>query len=160
RSFLDTEVKTVLNGTEGIVSEWVDEPELYRRTAEAIAGGDVVGWFQGSMEWGPRALGNRSIVAHPGLSEMKDILNSRIKHRESLGPFAPSIREDHGGDFFGQPPPPPFMTMVSRPRPEVRDALGAVNHVDNTSRLQTVSRKQNPRYYALIEAFRRKTGLP
>jgi len=159
REYSLAEIKAALDRTEGIVSEWVEEPELYRRTASAIAQGEVVGWFQGKMEWGPRALGNRSIVAHPGLPGMKDVLNSRIKHREWFRPFAPSVLEERVGDYFEHTHPSPFMMMVYKTRPEMREALCAVNHVDDTGRLQTVSRQQNPRYYALIEAFARETGL-
>jgi carbamoyltransferase len=160
RSFSDAEVKAELDRATGIRCEWFDEPQLYERTAEAIARGEIVGWFQGGCEWGPRALGNRSIVAHPGLANMKDILNSRIKHREWFRPFAPSILEERVGDYFEHPHPSPFMMLVYKTRPEVRDSICAVNHVDNTGRLQTVSRRQNPRYHALIEAFERQTGLP
>jgi carbamoyltransferase len=144
----------------GVGAEFVEDEELFRRTARAIAQGEIVGWFQGQSEWGPRALGNRSIVAHPGLPNMKDILNSRIKHREWFRPFAPSILEERTGDYFVRTHPSPFMMLVYHTKPDVRERLCAINHVDNTGRLQTVSRKQNPRYYALIEAFERETGLP
>jgi carbamoyltransferase len=160
REFSDEEVRAALAGAEGITAERVEGEELYRRTAVAIAAGEVVGWFQGRMEWGPRALGNRSIVAHPGLPGMKDVLNARIKHREWFRPFAPSILEERVGDYFEHTHPSPFMMLVYKTRPEVRAKLCAVNHVDDTGRLQTVSRRQNPRYYALIEAFERQTGLP
>jgi carbamoyltransferase len=160
REYASSEIKQVLDAADGISVEWVDDAELYRRTAQAIARGEIVGWFQGGMEWGPRALGNRSIVAHPGLPDMKDILNSRIKHREWFRPFAPSILEERVGDYFEHTHPSPFMMLVYTTRPEVRDRLCAVNHVDDTGRLQTVSRQQNPRYHALISAFERETGLP
>jgi len=143
-----------------VVAEFVDDTELFRRTARAIAAGEIVGWFQGKSEWGPRALGNRSIVAHPGLPNMKDVLNSRIKHREWFRPFAPSILEERVGDYFVHTHPSPFMMLVYQTKPEVRDRISAINHVDHTGRLQTVSRQQNPRYYALIEAFEREAGLP
>jgi carbamoyltransferase len=160
REYTDEQIKAVLERTEGILVERVDDAELYQRTALAIAQGDIVGWFQGKMEWGPRALGNRSILAHPGLPNMKDILNSRIKHREWFRPFAPSILLDRLGDYFEETHPSPYMMLVYKTRPEVRASLCAVNHVDNTGRVQSVSREQNPRYYALIEAFARQTGLP
>jgi carbamoyltransferase len=99
-------------------------------------------------------------VAHPGLPNMKDLLNSRIKHREWFRPFAPSVLEERVGDYFEQTHPSPFMMLVYKTRPEVRQALCAVNHEDNTGRLQTVSQRQNPRYHALIEEFGRQTGLP
>jgi carbamoyltransferase len=148
------------SGGEGIDVQWLPDEELFSETAKAIAKGEIVGWFQGKMEWGPRALGNRSILAHPGLPDMKDILNARIKHREWFRPFAPSILEDRVGDYFERTHESPYMMLVYKTRPEVRDRLCAINHVDNTGRLQTVSREQNSRYYALIEAFERETGLP
>jgi len=138
----------------------LEEAELLRRAAQAIADGKVVGWFQGAMEWGPRALGNRSIVAHPGHPDMKDILNARIKHREWFRPFAPSILAERVGDYFQSSHESPFMLMVHKTRPEVRESICAINHVDGTGRLQTVAREANPRYYALIEQFERITGLP
>jgi carbamoyltransferase len=112
------------------------------------------------VEWGPRALGNRSIVAHPGLPNMKDVLNARIKHREWFRPFAPSILEDRQSEYFEHDHPSPFMLHVYKIRPEKRARLCAVNHVDNTGRLQTVAREENPLYYDLIQAFDRKTGIP
>ena len=160
RSYSDAQIKEVLERTEGITVEWMADAELFPRTAQAIARGEIVGWFQGGMEWGPRALGNRSIVAHPGLPNMKDILNSRIKHREWFRPFAPSILEDRVGEYFEHTHPSPFMLLVYKTRPEIRDRVCAINHVDNTGRLQTVSRRENPRYYALIEAFGKETGTP
>jgi carbamoyltransferase len=160
REYSDADIRAALEGVQGIIAEHVEDAQLFDRTAEAIAKGEIVGWFQGKMEWGPRALGNRSIVAHPGLPNMKDILNSRIKHREWFRPFAPSILLERTGDYFECTHPSPFMMLVYKTKPEVRESLCAVNHVDNTGRLQTVSRTQNPRYYALIEAFERKTGIP
>lgn len=160
REYSDVDIKACLDMTPGINPQKVSDEELFSRTATAIADGQIVGWFQGKMEWGPRALGNRSIVAHPGLPNMKDVLNSRIKHREWFRPFAPSILEDRVGEYFEHTHPSPFMMLVYKTRPEVRGSLLAVNHVDDTGRLQTVSRKQNPRYYALIEAFGKETGIP
>jgi carbamoyltransferase len=160
REYGDADIQAALKKVEGVIAERVEDGELFERTAAAIARGEIVGWFQGKMEWGPRALGNRSIVAHPGLPTMKDVLNSRIKHREWFRPFAPSILLERVGDYFEHTHPSPFMMLVYKTRPEVRASLCAVNHVDNTGRLQTVSREQNPRYYALIEAFERQTGIP
>jgi carbamoyltransferase len=128
--------------------------------AQQIATGNVVGWFQGRMEWGPRALGNRSILAHPGLPGMKDILNARIKQREWFRPFAPSILEERQCEYFEHDHPSPFMLHVYKIRPEKRAQLSAVNHVDDTGRLQSVSREENPLYYELIRAFEQKTGIP
>jgi carbamoyltransferase len=138
----------------------LERQALLDAVAEQIAAGNVVGWFQGRMEWGPRALGNRSIVAHPGLPDMKDVLNARIKHREWFRPFAPSILVERQSEYFEYDHPSPFMLHVYKIRPEKRAQLCAVNHVDDTGRLQTVSREENPLYYDLIRAFERRTGIP
>jgi carbamoyltransferase len=138
----------------------LEQQPLLDAVAEQIAAGNVVGWFQGRMEWGPRALGNRSIVAHPGLPDMKDVLNARIKHREWFRPFAPSILVERQSEYFEYDHPSPFMLHVYKIRPEKRTQLCAVNHVDDTGRLQTVSREENPLYYDLICAFERRTGIP
>jgi carbamoyltransferase len=138
----------------------LEREPLLDAVAEQIAVGNVVGWFQGRMEWGPRALGNRSIVAHPGLPDMKDVLNARIKHREWFRPFAPSILVERQNEYFEYDHPSPFMLHVYKIRPEKRAQLCAVNHVDDTGRLQTVSREENPLYYDLIRAFERRTGIP
>jgi carbamoyltransferase len=137
-----------------------DERELCRRTAASIANGDVVGWFQGRMEWGPRALGNRSIVCDPRRADMKNILNLKIKRRESFRPFAPSILRDAVGEWFETDYDVPFMLQVYQIREEKRAAIPAVTHVNGSGRLQSVTRAQNARYYALIEAFRDATGVP
>jgi carbamoyltransferase len=129
-------------------------------TAAAIAGGEVVGWYQGRSEWGPRALGNRSILADPRRADMKDLLNRKIKRRESFRPFAPSILEERTGDWFTCSYPDPFMVKVYPIRPEKRAEVPAVTHADGTGRLQTVSRRANPRYWALIRAFEERTGVP
>ncbi len=136
------------------------EEELMSKTAAIIAGGNILGWFQGRAEWGPRALGNRSIVADPRRPEMKDILNQRIKHREIFRPFAPSILAEATGEWFEKSHPSPFMTLAYSVRPEKRDKIPAPTHVDGTGRLQTVTREANPRYHALIGAFRDLTGVP
>ncbi|MBZ5704889.1 MAG: carbamoyltransferase [Acidobacteriia bacterium] len=138
----------------------LEREPLLEAVADEVAAGNVVGWFHGRMEWGPRALGNRSIVAHPGRPDMKDILNARIKHREWFRPFAPSILAEHQNEYFEHDHPSPFMLHVYKIRPEKRKQLCAVNHVDDTGRLQTVSREENPLYYDLIQAFHRKTGIP
>ena len=145
----------------GCVVERVDEEsELCRRTAAAIADGQVVGWFQGRMEWGPRALGNRSILGDPRRADMKDILNVKIKRRESFRPFAPSILRESVPDWFEQDGDVPFMMQVYAVRAEKRALIPAVTHVDGTGRLQTVRRDSNPRYYRMIEAFRDFTRVP
>ena len=137
-----------------------DEEDLCMRTATEIAGGKVVGWFQGRMEWGPRALGNRSIVCDPRRSDMKDILNLKIKRRESFRPFAPSILREAVGDWFEEDDDVPFMMKVFQIREEKRKEIPAVTHVDGSGRLQTVYRDTNPRYYRLIQAFQDITGVP
>jgi carbamoyltransferase len=141
------------------VSELAEE-ELVRDAAAIIADGKIVGWFQGRAEWGPRALGNRSIVADPRRPEMKEILNRRIKHREIFRPFAPSILSEATGEYFEKSHPSPFMTLAYSVRTEKRGAIPAPTHVDGTGRLQTVTREANPRYHALISAFRDLTGVP
>ena len=117
--------------------------------------GSIVGWYQGRMEFGPRALGNRSILTDPRRAEMKDILNARIKHREPFRPFAPVVLEERTGDYFTKDHPSPFMLMTYPVRPDKIDEIPAPTHVDGTGRLQTVRRDQNPRYYDLIDAFAR-----
>ncbi len=137
-----------------------DEDELCRRTAQAIADGQVVGWFQGRMEWGPRALGNRSILGDPRRADMKDILNLKIKRRESFRPFAPSILREAVAEWFELDGDVPFMMQVFPIRAEQRARIPAVTHVDGSGRLQTVHKETNPRYYRLIEAFRNLSGVP
>jgi carbamoyltransferase len=134
--------------------------ELTRRAAAIIADGKILGWFQGRAEWGPRALGNRSIVADPRRPEMKEILNRRIKHREIFRPFAPSILAEATAEYFEKSHPSSFMTLAYSVRPEKREKIPAPTHVDGTGRLQTVSREANPRYHGLISAFRDLTGVP
>jgi carbamoyltransferase len=142
------------------IEKMPDEAELCRRTALAIADGKVTGWFQGRMEWGPRALGNRSIVCDPRRADMKAILNAKIKRRESFRPFAPSVLEEAVADWFEEDDAVPFMMQVFQIREEKRALIPAVTHVDGSGRLQTVSAKTNPRYHQLIAAFRDLTGIP
>jgi carbamoyltransferase len=144
----------------GAQIEELGEEELLRATANHIATGKVVGWFQGRVEWGPRALGNRSILADPRRPEMKEILNRRIKHRETFRPFAPSIIEEAVGEYFERKNPSPFMTFAYSVRPEKRAVIPAPTHVDGTARLQTVSRKASPLYWKLLRAFGDVTGVP
>jgi len=137
-----------------------DEATLCRRTAQAISEGMVIGWFQGRLEWGPRALGNRSILGDPRRADMKDILNLKIKRRESFRPFAPSILRDAVPEWFETDDDVPFMMQVFRIRPEKRTEIPAVTHVDGSGRLQTVTWAGNPRYARLIQSFRDITGVP
>lgn len=142
------------------VTTYNDMTEVCRTAAEHIAKGKVVGWFQGRMEWGPRALGNRSIVCDPRRPDMKDILNLKIKRRESFRPFAPSIHVEAVDDYFETGYPDPFMLKVYSIRPEKRGVIPAVTHVDGTGRLQTVGEVNNPLYWRLIDEFRKITGVP
>ncbi|MDX6513967.1 MAG: carbamoyltransferase, partial [Gaiellaceae bacterium] len=157
--YTDAECEAAIRAA-GFEPERLADDDLFRTVAGRMAEGDVVGWFQGRMEFGPRALGNRSIVVDPRRHDMKDILNARIKHREHFRPFAPSLLAEAAGDWFEQDYPSPFMVLVYKTRPEKRDQIPAVNHVDDTGRLQTVERDVSPRYYRLIEEFGKQTGVP
>ena len=157
--YTDAECEAAVRAA-GFEPRRLDDAELFPHVAERIAEGDVVGWFQGRMEFGPRALGNRSIVVDPRRHDMKDVLNARIKHRESFRPFAPSILSEATGEFFEQDYTSPFMVLVYKTRPEKRGEIPAVNHVDDTGRLQTVEQRVAPRYYSLIKAFGEQTGVP
>jgi carbamoyltransferase len=136
------------------------EDELICRTADQIANGMVVGWFQGRMEFGPRALGNRSILADPRRGDMKDILNNRIKRRETFRPFCPSVLAESAGEYFETDYPSPFMVMAYKIKAEQRDRIPAVTHGDGTGRLQTVEKDVNPLYWKLIRRFGDITGVP
>ena len=166
-SYTNSQIGTLLGersqeiAAAGCTVERIDDmPRLLSRTAHAIADGCVVGWFQGRMEWGPRALGNRSILGDPRRSDMKDILNLKIKRRESFRPFAPSVMREHVREWFEQDDDVPFMMKVFQIREDKRAAIPAVTHVDGSGRLQTVYRETNPRYHGLIEAFFALTGVP
>ena len=136
------------------------EEDLIDCTVEAIAQGKIVGWFQGRMEFGPRALGNRSILADPRRKDMKAILNSRIKYREPFRPFCPSILAERVGEYFETDYPSPFMVMAYKIKPAQRELIPAVTHGDGTGRLQTVERDVNERYWKLIQKFGEATGVP
>jgi carbamoyltransferase len=145
---------------EKVPFQTLHEEDLIPRVAQDIADGKIIGWFQGRMEWGPRALGNRSILVDPRRKDMRDILNARIKRREMFRPFAPAVPLEHTGEYFDQTNPNPYMTMVYNVLPERREGLASITHVDGTGRLQTVTRAENPRYYDLIKAFGKITGTP
>lgn len=132
----------------------------YTRAAEAISKGKIIGWFQGGAECGPRALGNRSLLADPRNSNMKDIINSRVKFREAFRPFAPSILYEYQKEYFDLDVPSPYMLMVANIWPKKREVIPAVTHIDGTGRLQTVMKELNPTYYSLIQAFYDITGVP
>jgi len=152
--------KTSIEGEGCVIRYFDDEAELVETVSQALSKGLVVGWFQGRMEWGPRALGNRSILADPRRADMKDILNLKIKRRESFRPFAPSILREHVADWFETDDDVPFMMQVYQVRTERQASVPAVTHVDGSGRLQTVHHHSNPRYYRLIDAFRKVTGVP
>jgi len=156
-SFSNDEIKLYLD-TNNIEYKFFEREELLETSAKLITEGNVVGWFQGRMEWGPRALGNRSILADARLAEMKDILNEKIKHRESFRPFAPSIMEEYVSEYFELDVPSPYMLLVAKVKKP--DKIPAVTHVDGTGRLQSVSKHVNPLYYDLINKFYEKTGVP
>lgn len=155
--FSNEEIQEFLDSMK-IPYEKLEEDELIKKTAKLIADDNVVGWYQGRMEWGPRALGNRSILANPRNSEMKGILNEKIKHRESFRPFAPSILEEFTSEYFDIDIPSPYMLLVAKVKKP--DVIPAVTHVDGTGRLQTVSKTVNPLYYSLISEFNKITGVP
>jgi carbamoyltransferase len=142
-----------------------DDDRLMDVVADHLQQGKVIGWFQGGFEWGPRALGNRSILADPGNPAMKDIVNTKIKFREPYRPFAPSVLAECAEKYFELPDamqhyPARYMLYVVPVRPSCRDLLPAITHIDGTGRLQTVFRDANPRYYQLIERFGQATGVP
>ena len=156
-SFSDDEIVSFLDD-EKIQYQKLDKISLLEKTAKLISEGNIIGWYQGKMEWGPRALGNRSILADPRDANMKDILNEKIKHRESFRPFAPSVLEEFSSEYFDIDIPSPYMLMVAKvKKPE---KIPAVTHVDGTGRLQTVSKNSNPLYYELINQFYKITGIP
>jgi carbamoyltransferase len=144
----------------GIRYQQLPTEKMLQQTADALADGEIVGWYQGRAEFGPRALGNRSILTDPRRAEMKDILNTRIKHREVFRPFAPVILEERTGDYFDKTYPSPFMLLTYNVLPTKRDEIPAPTHVDGTGRLQTVRRDQNALYYDLVSAFADRTQVP
>ena len=156
-SYTTEEIRQVLEVAK-IPYREVENPS--RVAAELVAQDKIVGWYQGRMETGPRALGNRSILANPRNPEMKDIVNKYVKHRESFRPFAPSAQEEYASDYFDIDRPNPYMLIVCDVRPEKRDEVPAITHVDGTGRLQTIAKDVNPRYWELIDEFRKITGTP
>ncbi|MDO8803163.1 MAG: carbamoyltransferase C-terminal domain-containing protein [Elusimicrobiota bacterium] len=155
----DAEIEKVLN-EKGVTYAKLTDDELFTVFAKAVADGKITGWFQGRTEWGPRALGNRSIVVDPRRAEMKDILNARVKRRENFRPFAPSILAEAAGEWFDAPYPVPFMEKVYMIKEDKRKLIPAVTHLDGTGRLQTVTEAMNPRYHRLIKTFEKLTGVP
>ena len=159
-SFSEEEIRTAIERRNLCYTALDSVDAAARAAAHSIAGGAVVGWFQGGMEMGPRALGNRSILADPRRPEMREILNDRIKRRESFRPFAPSILNERVSDFFEHSLPSPFMSMAFHAKPDKRSMIPAALHVDGTARLQTVDREINPIFWKLIRAFEDETGVP
>jgi carbamoyltransferase len=158
-SFSNDQIEQLLRGRK-IRYQKLDDRELYERVIQKLIEPGVVGWFSGKAEFGPRALGGRSILADPRNPDAKSLLNSKIKRRENFRPFAPSILTEFATEYFERSDNVPFMEKVFPIRQEKRALIPAVTHVDGTGRLQTVDRTVSPRYYQLIETFRRKTGIP
>ncbi len=157
--YSDDQIRAVAESSGYLVRICQDEDELVEVAAGMLADGYVMGWYQGRSEWGPRALGNRSIMANPAVSTMKDTINAKIKRRESFRPFAPSVLKEDVSTYFEQTVDSPFMMHVVKICPEWRERLPAVTHVDGTGRLQSVEKESNPLYHKLISAFKRRTGI-
>jgi len=155
--YSNDEIKKFLDKNK-ISYEFLEREKLLKNTAKLISDGKIVGWYQGKMEWGPRALGNRSILADPRDEKMKDLLNEKIKHRESFRPFAPSILEEYVSEYFDIDRPSPYMVLVANIKKP--DKIPAVTHVDGTGRLQSVSKQVSPLYYDLINEFYKITSVP
>jgi len=157
--FSDKECHTALERA-GLSKERLPDEQLCERVANELARGRLVGWFQGRMEWGPRALGNRSLLADPRREDMRALINAKVKLREPFRPFAPSVLEERAAEFFELPAPSPFMLFTAPVKASAKGIIPAVVHVDGSARVQTVDSQSNPRYRRLIEAFDRLTGVP
>jgi carbamoyltransferase len=158
-SYSNTDIELFLNH-EGVSYTRYDDEQLFDVVSDALIHGGVVGWFNGRAEFGPRALGGRSILADPRRQDAKELLNVKVKRRESFRPFAPSILAEHVDTFFEVNDSVPFMEKVFPIRKDKQHLIPAVTHVDGTGRLQSVEKDTNPRYYNLIHAFFQKTGVP
>jgi carbamoyltransferase len=158
--YSEAQVGAAIAGRSDVVSERLDEAALVERAAEALARGEVLAWMQGRMEYGPRALGSRSFLADPRSDGIRDVINAKIKKRELFRPFAPSVKAEKAGEYFEIAQASPFMTIIVPVRGEARAKVPAVTHVDGTARPQTVEREVNPRYWKLLDAFERRTGVP
>jgi carbamoyltransferase len=159
-AFDESSIRAALGGYSGLCAEKLDEERLLARAAEKLAAGGVLAWFQGAMEYGPRALGNRSFLADPRSDSIRDAINEKIKKRELFRPFAPSVKAEKAGEYFDISQPSPFMTVIVPVRPDKRAVIPAVTHVDGTARPQTVDRDVNPRYWKLLDRFEALTGVP
>jgi carbamoyltransferase len=157
--FSDKECRGALERV-GLSMERLPDEQLCERVAGELALGRLVCWFQGRMEWGPRALGNRSLLADPRREDMRALINAKVKLREPFRPFAPSVLEERAGEFFDLPGPSPFMLFTASVRASAKGIIPAVVHVDGSARVQTVDRHSNPRFRRLIQAFDRLTGVP
>jgi carbamoyltransferase len=158
-AYSTSDIRQVLD-SRGVRYRDLERQHLLQETARLIAGQKIIGWFQGRMEWGPRALGNRSILADPRNATMKDILNDRVKHREDFRPFAPAILEERMSEYMDLDCSSPFMLLIAGVRKEQHGTIPAVTHVDGTARPQSVNRDQNPLFYDLIKEFHQQTGVP
>ena len=154
----EAEIRAAIRGLDMKVRECQDMEECVRETADIIERGAVLGWYQGRSEWGPRALGNRSILANPAIPDMKERINRKIKKREGFRPFAPSVLRSEVARFFEQDIESPFMMHVVKFRSEWRESFPAVTHVDGTGRLQSVEEANNPLYFRLLTEMKRRTG--
>ncbi|MEK6677143.1 MAG: carbamoyltransferase [Planctomycetota bacterium] len=161
-SFTDSQIRASLTKLGAKFEEVENEDELIERAATMIAEGKVVGWFQGKMEFGPRALGARSLLADPRDNKMKDVINAKVKFREAFRPFAPAVLKEHAHEYFDMPEgmDMPYMLLVPSVLPHMRKVIPAVTHEDGTGRVQTVTEEHQPRYYRVIRAFGQKTGVP
>ncbi len=157
-SYDDTVLAEAAGKTE-FPSQLFSDTDLFKYVAKLISEGKVVGWYQGPSEWGPRALGNRSILGDPTRLDMKDIINKKIKKRESFRPFAPTVLKEHIANYFEQDVLSPFMMHVVKVRKKWRERMPAITHVDGTARIQSIAKSINPRYYELIDTFRKLTGV-
>ncbi len=161
KPYRDEEIKdAVSKRMVRLVSNAVPSPDICKETAKILADGNIIGWFQGRSEFGPRALGNRSILADPRTAEMKDILNSRVKHRQPFRPFAPIVLKERADEIFLGPGDSPYMLMAKHVAPEWKDRIPAIVHVDSTARVQTVDEASNPTLYRLLKEFDALTGVP
>ena len=157
-SYPDTAVGAVVDRCPEIATALCPDDYICE-TAELLAAGKIVGWFQGGAEFGPRALGNRSILADPRRREVRDFINRHIKNREDFRPFAPAVLEEDASVYFDCAYKSPYMLLVAPVRPEWRDVIPSVVHEDNSARFQTVSASSNPAFYRLLQEFKRLTGL-
>lgn len=158
-SFTDEEIRKFLDERE-IPYTKVGQDEMLKTAAKALAEGKICGWFHGRMEFGPRALLNRSILANPAIPDMKDVLNARVKHREPFRPFAPVVPLDNQKEYFDMHIASPFMLLIGDVHSDKRDIIPAVTHVDGTARVQTMTERQNPLAYRLLKEFGKLTGVP